>query len=67
MQGGRRLPAGETDHHQARKRAAAELAKLPDRILALEEADSPYPVEASRSLEGESQRARERLAGPDPD
>jgi nicotinate phosphoribosyltransferase len=66
MEGGRRLPAGEADHHQARKRAASELARLPDRIRALEDADPPYPVEVSASLEQESQRARERLAAADP-
>jgi nicotinate phosphoribosyltransferase len=66
MEGGRRLPAGEADHHQARKRAATELARLPDRFRALEDADPPYPVEVSASLERESQRARERLAAADP-
>jgi nicotinate phosphoribosyltransferase len=66
MEGGRRLPAGEADHQQARKRAAAELARLPDRIRALEDADPPYPVEVSASLERESERARERLAAADP-
>jgi len=50
MEGGRRLPQGEVGLEQARERARTEIAKLPDRVQAIEPADPPYPVELSAGL-----------------
>jgi nicotinate phosphoribosyltransferase len=63
MQGGRRLPAGDTDLAAARERAARELARLPARIRALEPADPCYPVEASPRLEERTRRTAEQVRG----
>lgn len=51
MEGGRRVEPDITDLDEARKRARREIALLPDRIRALDDADPPYPVEVSDSLE----------------
>jgi nicotinate phosphoribosyltransferase len=50
MEGGERLPAGRTDLDVARERARNEIARLPDRVQAIEPADPPYPVEISAAL-----------------
>jgi nicotinate phosphoribosyltransferase len=50
MNGGRRLPAGRVPVAESRERAREELARLPARILALDPAEPPYPVEMSRAL-----------------
>lgn len=50
MQDGRRTPAGLVSLTQARKHTADELARLPDRLLALEQAKPPYPVKVSERL-----------------
>ncbi len=43
-------------------RAAEELAKLPNRILALEDADPPYPIEISAALAKATEQLRERVS-----
>jgi nicotinate phosphoribosyltransferase len=63
MEGGRRLAAGETDLEQARKRAASEIPRLPERIRALEPAAPPYEVRVSEELRAASRRASERVGG----
>lgn len=50
MEGGHRLPQGQVSLEQARERARTEIAKLPERIQAIEPADPPYPVELSAGL-----------------
>jgi nicotinate phosphoribosyltransferase len=50
MEGGRRLTAGMETLAEARERAQSELKILPERLLGLEPADPPYPVEISRTL-----------------
>ncbi|MFO1300207.1 MAG: nicotinate phosphoribosyltransferase [Burkholderiaceae bacterium] len=49
MRAGRRLPSSAT-LAQARSRCAAQLARLPEALRALEPAASPYPVEISDTL-----------------
>lgn len=49
MRAGRRLPSTGT-LAQARSRCAAQLARLPEALRALEPAASPYPVEISDTL-----------------
>jgi nicotinate phosphoribosyltransferase len=51
MQGGRRLPEGRERIGDLRRRAASEIARLPARIRALEDADPPYEVRVSAGLE----------------
>jgi nicotinate phosphoribosyltransferase len=63
MEGGRRLPAGEVDLEEARKRAAFEIPRLPERIRALETAVPPYTVRISEGLQAATDRARERVGG----
>jgi nicotinate phosphoribosyltransferase len=63
MEGGRRLPAGEIDLEEARKRAAFEIPRLPERIRALEPAVPPYAVRISEELQAATERARERAGG----
>jgi nicotinate phosphoribosyltransferase len=53
MEGGRRTrPEAEPRAYldACRERATEELAKLPERLLSLEDADPPYPVEVSEAL-----------------
>ncbi len=50
MEGGRRVEPGPTNLDEARERARREIALLPDRIQALDDADPPYPVEVSDAL-----------------
>ncbi len=59
LEKGRRLPEGDSDWRDARRRAEREVALLPERVQALEPADPPYPVEFSREL----RRYYERVAG----
>jgi nicotinate phosphoribosyltransferase len=64
MRNGRRIGAPE-GLPAIRERAAAQLAKLPDRLRALEPAASPYRVEiapALRELAGRVDRAERELA-----
>jgi nicotinate phosphoribosyltransferase len=63
MQSGRRLPPGEVDLEEARKRAASEISRLPERIRALEPAVPPYAVRISEDLQAATEWARKRMAG----
>jgi nicotinate phosphoribosyltransferase len=56
MRGGRRLPGPTLA--EARQHARRERERLPDRLLSLEPADPPYPVEPSEGL----RTLRDRLA-----
>lgn len=60
MRGGERLPAGRVPLDRIRARAAAERARLPERLHGLAPPDPPYPVEISaalRALRDETLRA----------
>jgi nicotinate phosphoribosyltransferase len=61
MRGGRRVEAEARSLEQARRHAAAELARLPARLRSLEPADPPYPVEVSPALEALHRRVAERM------
>ncbi|HLT47578.1 MAG TPA: nicotinate phosphoribosyltransferase [Rubricoccaceae bacterium] len=50
MRDGRRTDAGRDDLAAIRARAADQLARLPERLHALEPAEPPYPVEVSARL-----------------
>jgi nicotinate phosphoribosyltransferase len=50
MRGGRRLPEGRVELDAARAEAHRGLAAMPERLLRLDPADPPYPVEVSRAL-----------------
>ena len=56
MRGGERLPAGEESLEQARERAASEIARLPERLRALDEASPPYEVVVSEALRQDAAR-----------
>jgi nicotinate phosphoribosyltransferase len=59
MEGGRRLPPGRVTLDESRSRARDELGRLPERLLAIDPADPPYPVEVSAALRA----GRDLLAG----
>ena len=61
MEGGERLPAGRVNLEEARERARDEIARLPKRIRGLEDADQPYPVKVSESLEELQDQVIERV------
>lgn len=50
MRDGRRIEDAGEDLEAARRRAADQLRRLPDRIRSLERADPPYPVDVSDRL-----------------
>ena len=62
MRRGERLPAGERTLEQARERAAAEIARLPERLWGLAPATPPYPVEVSAALRADEARLRAELS-----
>ncbi|NIP78243.1 MAG: hypothetical protein GWM90_03195 [Gemmatimonadetes bacterium] len=55
MENGARLPAAERTLDEARDHAARSVARMPDRIRAIEAADEPYPVTVSDELERRQQ------------
>ncbi|MGD2114681.1 MAG: nicotinate phosphoribosyltransferase [Acidobacteriota bacterium] len=64
MEGGRRTtPAGAPRESldRSRDRAKEELGKLPERLLAVEDADPAYPVEVSEGLSGYQEDVIERV------
>lgn len=63
MEGGVRTDAGRSSLADARQRAAREIARLPDRVQALEPADPRYPVEISSAVEESHLEAARRVAG----
>lgn len=63
MEAGARTPEGLMDLEKARKLAQVELARLPDRLLALDAADPPYPVRMSAKLEAYRTKVASEVAG----
>jgi nicotinate phosphoribosyltransferase len=63
MRGGERTDAGATELDVARERAADAIAKLPERIRSIDDADEPYPVELSDDLQTYLHTVRQRIAG----
>jgi hypothetical protein len=51
------------DLEEARKRAASEISRLPERIRALEPAAPPYTVRVSEDLQAAAEWAREHAGG----
>lgn len=64
MQGGERLDAGREDLETARSRAREEIAELPERTRALEDADPPYPVKVSETLTEYQEDVIEEVSRP---
>lgn len=67
MAGGERTAAGHDTLERARERAREELARLPDRILAIEDADPPYPVLVSDALAAYQAEVVERVGEEQPE
>ncbi len=63
MKGGRRIDPQPEPLSRIRARAAGELARLPERLRALEPADPPYPVEISAELRAHRDAVRARVRG----
>ena len=63
MRGGTRLPAGAVALDSARRYAQQQIARLPERVLAIAPADPPYSVEVSPKLRGLQQRIIHELTG----
>ncbi|MEE8446352.1 MAG: nicotinate phosphoribosyltransferase [Gemmatimonadota bacterium] len=64
MEAGARTPEGLMDLEKARKLAQVELARLPDRLLALDAADPPYPVRMSAKLEAYRTKVASEVTEP---
>ncbi|MDA8231483.1 MAG: nicotinate phosphoribosyltransferase [Magnetospirillum sp.] len=62
MRNGRRLPVGDVDLRAARDYAQRQVARLPERVRGLAQADPPYPVDISPAL-SHFQEAAVREAG----
>jgi nicotinate phosphoribosyltransferase len=62
MRQGRRTDSGRRTLEDARAFARTELARLPERLLSLEQSARPYPVSLSGSLSGELRRTREAVS-----
>lgn len=62
MAAGRRTEEGRGTLDEARARAREELGRLPDRLLGLDPADPPYPVEVSPALSAARDAAARRAA-----
>ena len=63
MEAGARTPEGLMDLEEARKLAQVELARLPDRLLALDAADPPYAVRMSAKLQAYRTKVASEVAG----
>lgn len=63
MRGGKRLPAGSVTLDEAREHGRREVARLPDRILALGPARPPYDIEISEALREAQREAARHFAG----
>lgn len=61
MRQGERLPAGRVDLESVRRYAAEQLARLPDRVLALPKSRPPYPVTISRELSRYHKEVRDEI------
>lgn len=62
MGGGKRLPAGRVALEEAREHARSEIARLPERIRALDGADPPYEVRVSEALDAFQDEVIEEVA-----
>jgi nicotinate phosphoribosyltransferase len=62
MQGGRRLPEGREPLEELRRRASREVARLPARVRALEDADPPFEVGVSEELQRFSEAVARQVA-----
>ncbi len=61
MEAGRRLRLEDDDLEAARACAARELARLPERVRALESADPPFRVETSETLRARTREVQEQV------
>jgi nicotinate phosphoribosyltransferase len=61
MKDGKRMADGESDMDRASKNAEHELSRLPKRLLDLEQADEPYEVRISQTMQERLQAAIERV------
>ncbi len=64
MEGGERLPAGRVRLDDSRELAREEIARLPDRVVALAPCQPSYPVEISARLSDYRRAVVEDLTGP---
>jgi nicotinate phosphoribosyltransferase len=62
MKNGKRVASAEQTLEEIRARAAEEMAKLPQRLRALEVTDNPYRVDVSEALRAQGERFRARLS-----
>lgn len=62
MQGGERTETGRRTLDEVRVHCKESVAQLPGRLLALDEADPPYPVTLSDDLQRKLERVRQRTA-----
>ena len=67
MESGRRVGAGRASLDDARALARQEMARLPDRILALETASPPYVVDVSDALKARQRRLTRTVARKEDD
>ena len=63
MRAGKRIAAMTHGLAAIRSHAAAEVARLPPRLMSLDRADPPYRVEVSPTLQAHHGRVRHELAG----
>ena len=63
MRAGRRLPEGAVSLDDARRHAAAEIARLPERIRSIRPAVPGYPVEVSDGLLAYRDEVRREITG----
>jgi nicotinate phosphoribosyltransferase len=64
MEGGRRTSAAMEGLEDARRRARSEMSRLPGRLLELESADPPFPVEVTPALEDHQRRVIAEAVAP---
>ena len=62
MRNGKRLKTGCVNLESAREYAQQQIARLPDRVCAITQAKSPYPVEVSQELSRFQQKVQEQVA-----
>lgn len=62
MREGQRLPAGRVDLKTLRRRAQAQIARLPAPIRQITDADPPYPVEVSAALSSFQRKVEQEVA-----
>ena len=62
MRNGKRLKTGCVNLKSAREYAQQQIARLPDRVCAITQAKSPYPVEVSQELSRFQQKVKKQVA-----